>query len=167
MMFGIKEKPQVNEDRKIIPLDGYGIKVLSMGFLADDSQPVIWRGPMVHGLLQQFLREADWGEIDYLVLDLPPGTGDAQLSISQLVPITGAIIVTTPQDISLLDARKGLLTFTKLKVPVLGIVENMSYFTCPNCEERHEIFRRSILAWGIIPMSSCAGMLWLIAQSRA
>lgn len=141
MMFGIDERPQVTADKKIIPIEGYGVRVLSMGLLADPNQPVIWRGPMVHGLLQQFLRDADWGELDYLVLDLPPGTGDAQLSISQIVPITGSVIVTTPQDISLLDARKGLLTFQKLKVPVLGIVENMSYFVCSNCEHRHEIFR--------------------------
>ena len=111
-----------------------------MGFLADESRPVIWRGPMVHGLLQQFLKDGDWGELDYLVIDLPPGTGDAQLSISQLIPITGAAIVTTPQDISLLDARKGLKTFFTLKVPVIGIIENMSYFICDNCDHRHEIF---------------------------
>ncbi|MBI4584060.1 MAG: Mrp/NBP35 family ATP-binding protein [Planctomycetes bacterium] len=141
MMFGIKAMPQVNEEGRIVPLEGHGVKVLSMGFIADDNKPVIWRGPMVHKLLQQFLRDADWGELDYLVIDLPPGTGDAQLSISQIVPITGAVIVTTPQDISLLDAKKGLLTFTQLKVPVLGIVENMSYFICPNCSHRHEIFR--------------------------
>lgn len=141
MMFGITGRPEVTAERKIVPLEGYGVKVLSMSFLADPSQPVIWRGPMVHGLLQQFLRDADWGQIDYLILDLPPGTGDAQLSISQIVPITGAVIVTTPQDISVLDARKGLLTFQKLNVPVLGIVENMSYFVCSNCGERHEIFR--------------------------
>jgi ATP-binding protein involved in chromosome partitioning len=142
MMFGVKKRPDVDpERRKIIPIDGHGVKVLSMGLLADDNQPVIWRGPMVHGLLQQFLRDADWGELDYLVLDLPPGTGDAHLSISQLVPISGAVIVTTPQDISLLDARKGLFTFTKLKVPVLGIIENMSYFVCTQCGHRHEIFR--------------------------
>ncbi len=141
MMFGVHDRPQVTEDRKIVPLEGHGVKVLSMGFLADENQPVIWRGPMVHGLLQQFLRDAAWGELDYLVLDLPPGTGDAQLSISQLVPITGAVIVTTPQDISLLDARKGLFTFQKLNVPVLGIVENMSFFVCTSCGHRHDIFR--------------------------
>jgi ATP-binding protein involved in chromosome partitioning len=141
MMFGLSGQPEVTPERKIKPLEGYGVKVLSMGFLADENKPVIWRGPMVHGLLQQFLRDCDWGELDYLILDLPPGTGDAQLSISQLVPITGAAIVTTPQDISLLDARKGLQTFHTLKVPILGIIENMSYFICPNCNARHEIFR--------------------------
>lgn len=141
MMFGLSGQPEVTAERKVKPLEGYGVKVLSMGFLADESRPVIWRGPMVHGLLQQFLRDGDWGELDYLVIDLPPGTGDAQLSISQLIPITGAAIVTTPQDISLLDARKGLLTFNTLKVPVLGIIENMSYFVCTHCNHRHEIFR--------------------------
>lgn len=141
MMFGVSGQPEVTPDRKVVPLERYGVKVLSMGFLTDANRPVIWRGPMVHGLLQQFLGQADWGELDYLVLDLPPGTGDAQLSISQLVPISGAAIVTTPQDISLLDARKGLLAFNTLKVPVLGIIENMSYFVCTNCNQRHEIFR--------------------------
>lgn len=141
MMFGLKGQPEITEDRKIKPLVGYGVKVLSMGFLADENKPVIWRGPMVHGLLQQFLKDGDWGELDYLVIDLPPGTGDAQLSISQLIPITGAAIVTTPQDVSLLDARKGLKTFFTLKVPILGIIENMSYFICNECGTRHEIFR--------------------------
>jgi ATP-binding protein involved in chromosome partitioning len=141
MMFGLTGRPGVNERRKIEPLVGYGVKVLSMGSLSEGDKPVIWRGPMVHGLLQQFLRDGDWGELDYLVIDLPPGTGDAQLSISQLVPISGAVIVTTPQDISLLDARKGLKMFQQMKVPVLGIVENMSFFVCSSCGHRHEIFR--------------------------
>ena len=141
MMFGLTDRPQVNERKKLEPLQGFGIKVMSMGSLSDPDKPVIWRGPMVHGLLQQFLRDTDWGDLDYLVIDLPPGTGDAQLSISQLVPIAGAVIVTTPQDISLLDARKGLRMFQQMKVPVLGIVENMSYFICSNCQHRHEIFR--------------------------
>jgi ATP-binding protein involved in chromosome partitioning len=141
MMFGIEGRPEVNERKKIVPLEGYGVKVLSMGFLGEADKPVIWRGPMVHGLLQQFLRDTEWGDLDYMVIDLPPGTGDAQLSISQLIPITGAVIVTTPQDISLLDARKGLRMFQQMRVPVLGIVENMSYFLCTNCGHRHEIFR--------------------------
>ncbi len=141
MMFGIAGRPEVNEDRKIVPMVGYGVKVLSMGLLGDGDRPVIWRGPMVHGLLQQFLRDTEWGDLDYMVIDLPPGTGDAQLSISQLVPISGAVIVTTPQDISLIDARKGLKMFQQMRVPVLGIVENMSYFVCSHCGHRHDIFR--------------------------
>ena len=141
MMFGLSGRPTVNERRKIDPLVGYDIKVLSMGFLNEGDKPVIWRGPMVHGLLKQFLQDAEWGALDYLVVDLPPGTGDAQLSISQLVPISGAVIVTTPQDISLIDARKGLKMFQQMRVPVLGIVENMSYFICTSCGHRHEIFR--------------------------
>ncbi|MCZ6792599.1 MAG: Mrp/NBP35 family ATP-binding protein [Planctomycetota bacterium] len=141
MMFGIQGRPQVNQDRKMLPLEGYGIKVISMSFLSDPDKPVIWRGPMVHGLLQQFVRDVDWGTLDYLVIDLPPGTGDAQLSLSQIIDITGVVIVTTPQDVSLIDARKGLQMFRQMKVPVLGIVENMSYFACPHCGERTEIFR--------------------------
>jgi ATP-binding protein involved in chromosome partitioning len=141
MMFGLDGKPSITPEKKIIPMDGHGVKVVSMGFLSDPEKPVIWRGPMVHGLLQQFLKDVEWGALDYLVIDLPPGTGDAQLSLSQAISISGAVIVTTPQDISLLDARKGLLMFRQMKVPVLGIVENMSYFLCPHCNERTEIFR--------------------------
>jgi ATP-binding protein involved in chromosome partitioning len=141
MMFGLDGRPEVTVEKKLIPMEGFGIKVLSMGFLTDPDKPVMWRGPMVHGLLQQFLRDVEWGALDYLVLDLPPGTGDAQLSISQMVSISGAVIVTTPQDVSLLDARKGLMMFRQMKVPVLGIVENMSFFICPHCNERTEIFR--------------------------
>ena len=141
MMFGIEGQPHVTPDKKLIPHEGYGVKVVSMGFLSSPDKPVIWRGPMVHGLLQQFLKDVVWGALDYLIIDLPPGTGDAQLSISQLISITGAVIVTTPQDVSLIDARKGLLMFRQMKVPVLGIIENMSYFVCPCCNERTEIFR--------------------------
>jgi ATP-binding protein involved in chromosome partitioning len=141
MMFGIEGQPRVTPERKLVPLEGHGIKVVSMGFLSSPEKPVIWRGPMVHGILQQFLRDVLWGALDYVVIDLPPGTGDAQLSISQLLSISGAVIVTTPQDVSLLDARKGLVMFREMRVPVLGIVENMSYFLCPCCNERTEIFR--------------------------
>lgn len=141
MMFGIDAQPEVTADKKLVPLEAHGVKLVSMGFLSSPDKPVIWRGPMVHGLLQQFLRDVLWGPLDYLVIDLPPGTGDAQLSISQMVSITGAVIVTTPQDVSLIDARKGLLMFRQMRVPVLGIVENMSYFICPHCDERTEIFR--------------------------
>jgi len=141
LMFGIEDRPNVTAEHKIIPLEGYGVKVVSMAFLADPDKPIIWRGPMVHGLLQQFVKDVEWGELDYLVIDLPPGTGDAQLSLSQILNISGALIVTTPQVVSLLDARKGLAMFRQMKVPVLGIVENMSYFVCPDCNKRHEIFR--------------------------
>lgn len=141
MMFGLDGQPEVTEDRKILPHERHGVRVISMSFFTGPNTPVIWRGPMVHGVLQQFLKDVEWGELDYLVVDLPPGTGDAQLSLSQAISISGAVIVTTPQDVSLLDARKGLLMFRQLKVPVLGIVENMSYFLCPHCSERTEIFR--------------------------
>ena len=140
MMFGVSGQPEMSPNNKIIPLEGHGVKVMSMGFLSDSDRPVIWRGPMVHQLIRQFTADVEWGELDYLVVDLPPGTGDAQLSMSQVVSMSGAVIVTTPQDVSLIDARKGLKMFEQLKVPVLGIVENMSYFICPNCDERHEIF---------------------------
>ena len=141
MMFGVEGQPEMGENNKILPLEGHGVKVISMGFLSDSDRPVIWRGPMVHQLIRQFTADVEWGELDYLIVDLPPGTGDAQLSMSQVVSMSGVVIVTTPQDVSLIDARKGLKMFEQLKVPILGIVENMSYFICPNCDERHEIFR--------------------------
>jgi len=141
MMFGIDGRPEITDEKKIVPIEAHGVKVISMGFLTGPNTPVIWRGPMVHGAIQQLVRDSAWGELDYLVIDLPPGTGDAQLSISQAISLSGAVIVTTPQDVSLLDARKGLLMFRQLRVPVLGIVENMSYFLCPHCGERAEIFR--------------------------
>ena len=140
MMFGVEGQPQMGEQNKIIPLEGHGVKVISMAFLSDADRPVIWRGPMVHQLIRQFTADVEWGELDYLIVDLPPGTGDAQLSMSQVVSMSGVVIVTTPQDVSLIDARKSLRMFEQLKVPVLGIVENMSYFICPNCDTRHEIF---------------------------
>jgi len=143
MMMGIREKPQLlSEGGKIVPCRSYGIKVMSIGFFLDEENPVIWRGPMVHGAIQQFLRDVDWGELDYLVIDLPPGTGDAPLSLSQLIPLSGAVIVTTPQDVALQDVAKGMSMFRRLEVPVLGVIENMSYFICPNCSEKHEIFGR-------------------------
>ena len=136
-MFGIKdEKPRVGEGRKIIPLEKYGIKLLSMGFLVDPSQAVIWRGPMVSSAVRQFLGDAQWGDLDFLVLDLPPGTGDIQLTIVQTVPLTGAIIVSTPQEVALADARKGVGMFGNVNVPVLGIVENMAYFAPPDLPDR-------------------------------
>ena len=143
LMMGLREKPQLlSEGGKIIPCRSYGIKVMSIGFFLDEENPVIWRGPMVHGAIQQFLRDVDWGELDYLVIDLPPGTGDAPLSLSQLIPLSGAVIVTTPQDVALQDVAKGMSMFRRLEVPVIGVVENMSYFVCSNCQEKHEIFGR-------------------------
>lgn len=141
-LLGITQ-PQLHTtaDKKVIPLETYGIKVMSMGFLVDDNSPVIWRGPMVHGILQQFLGQVTWGELDYLLIDLPPGTGDAQLTITQTAPLSGAIIVTTPQAMSITIAQKGLKMFNEVKVPILGMVENMSHFSCPHCHERSEIFR--------------------------
>lgn len=140
-MLGIAgEKPMADENNRIYPLVGHGVQVMSMGFLVEEDSPVIWRGPMVMKALVQFLSETKWEELDYLILDLPPGTGDAQLTIVQQVSLAGAVIVTTPQDIALLDARKGLQMFRKTDVPILGIIENMSYYECPGCGRREEIF---------------------------
>ena len=141
LMMGLKEKPQLqSEGGKIIPCRSYGIRLMSIGFFLNEDKPVIWRGPMVHGAIQQFLRDVDWGDLDYLIIDLPPGTGDAPLSLSQLIPLSGAVIVTTPQDVALQDVSKGMAMFRQLEVPLLGVVENMSYFICPGCDERHNIF---------------------------
>jgi ATP-binding protein involved in chromosome partitioning len=143
LMMGLKEKPHVHgEEGRIQPVLRYGIKLVSIGFFLDERKPVIWRGPMVHGAIQQFLRDFDWGDLDYLVVDLPPGTGDASLSLSQLIPLSGVVIVTTPQDVALQDVAKGMSMFKQLEVPVIGVIENMSYFVCPNCSERHELFGR-------------------------
>ena len=140
-LMGLTGKPKTSPDgKKLLPMEAWGISAMSMGFLVPDDTPMIWRGPMVMSALDQMLREVNWGELDVLIVDLPPGTGDAQLSMAQRVPLTGAVIVSTPQDIALLDARKGLNMFRKVDVPVFGIVENMSYFCCPNCGHRSEIF---------------------------
>ena len=139
-MMAITGKPLVREDKKMIPHERYGMAVMSMGFLIPEDAPMIWRGPMVHSAITQLFRDVDWGERDILVVDLPPGTGDAQLTMVQSVALAGAVIVSTPQDIALLDARKGLAMFQKTDVPVLGIIENMSYFQCPHCGERSDIF---------------------------
>jgi ATP-binding protein involved in chromosome partitioning len=125
---------------RIQPLQQFGVKLMSMGFLNPGDKPLVWRGPMLHSVIQQFLRGVDWGELDYLVIDLPPGTGDVQLSLIQTAPITGAIVVTTPSDVSLEDARKAIHMFHQVKVPILGIVENMSYLQCPHCNERIDVF---------------------------
>jgi len=139
-MMGITGKPTSKDGKVMEPMSNHGIKVMSMGFLIDEETPMIWRGPMVMSAITQLLRDVAWGELDVLVCDLPPGTGDTQLTMSQNVPLSGAIIVSTPQDIALLDAKKGLNMFRKVDVPVLGIIENMSYFLCPHCGERSEIF---------------------------
>lgn len=141
LMSGINNKLIIKEN-SIIPAEKDGVKMVSMGLLADENTPIIWRGPMVHNIIKQFLEQIKWGELDYLIMDLPPGTGDVQLTLTQLAPISGAVIVTTPQDVALLDAKKGLLMFRKVNVPILGIIENMSYFICPHCKEETDIFSR-------------------------
>lgn len=139
-LMGITGRPQQIENRIIVPMENYGIKVMSMGFLVDEGTAMIWRGPMVQSALMQMLREVAWGDLDVLVVDMPPGTGDAQLTMAQQVPLSGAVIVSTPQDLALIDARKGLNMFNKVEVPVLGIVENMSYFIAPDTGNRYDIF---------------------------
>ncbi len=141
MMMGIDEKPFIDASNQIVPIERHGVRVMSLGFLMDVDQPVIWRGPMVMKAVEQFLQDVAWGRLDFLVIDLPPGTGDAQLTLTQKIQLSGVVIVTTPQDVSLIDARKGLAMFQKVNVPVLGIVENMSYFVCPGCGRREEIFK--------------------------
>jgi ATP-binding protein involved in chromosome partitioning len=139
MIIGVRQQPE-QRDGKIVPAESHGVKVISMAFFVPEETAVVWRGPMVHTAIQQFFRDVLWGELDYLLIDLPPGTGDAQLTISQLVPLTGAITVTTPQKVALYDVRKGLMMFQKVNVPLLGIIENMSYFVCGHCGQRTEIF---------------------------
>jgi len=143
LMLGLKEKPKLYQNRetkKIIPLESYGLKLISIGVFLDDNAPVIWRGPMASGALKQFMTDVDWGELDYLFFDMPPGTGDIQLTLVQTVPLTGGVIVTTPQEVSLIDARKALKMFARVNVPVLGIVENMSYFIAPDTGKKYDIF---------------------------
>ena len=139
MMMSVEKTPE-QQDGKITPAESHGVKLISMGFFVPDDQAVVWRGPMVHTAIQQLFRDVLWGELDFLLIDLPPGTGDAQLTLSQLVPLAGAITVTTPQEVALHDVRKGMMMFQKVNVPLLGIVENMSYFVCGHCGERTEIF---------------------------
>jgi ATP-binding protein involved in chromosome partitioning len=139
MMMGSTKGPE-QKDGKIVPVESYGVKLISMAFLVPEDAPLVWRGPMVHQYLQAFFRDVLWGELDYLLIDLPPGTGDVQLSLSQMVPLAGAITVTTPQEVALYDVRKGMAMFQKVNVPLLGIVENMSHFICGHCGERTEIF---------------------------
>jgi len=139
-LLAIKEKPQTIDGKRLKPIDRYGMSVMSIGFLIDEETPMIWRGPMVMSALTQMLREVEWGKLDVLVVDMPPGTGDAQLTMAQQVPLKGAVIVSTPQDLALIDARRGVAMFKKVNVPVLGVVENMSYFLCPECGTRSDIF---------------------------
>jgi ATP-binding protein involved in chromosome partitioning len=139
MMMGVQKQPE-QQDGKLLPAVSHGVKLISMGFFVPEETPLTWRGPMIHTAIQQFFRDVLWGDLDYLLVDLPPGTGDAQLSISQLVPLSGAVIVTTPQQVALHDSRKGLVMFQKVNVPILGIIENMSYYVCGKCGERTEIF---------------------------
>ena len=139
-MLGIEGGPEVSEAKHMIPPEAFGIKVISMGMLVPADQPIIWRGPMLHGAVQQFMRDVEWGELDYLIVDLPPGTGDVSLSMAQSVPVAGAVVVTTPQGVSVSDVRKAVAMFRQLNIPVLGVVENMSFFVCGHCQERTEIF---------------------------
>ncbi|MCP8940037.1 Mrp/NBP35 family ATP-binding protein, partial [Alsobacter sp. SYSU M60028] len=139
-LFNLHDKPEIGEGRVMKPLVAHGVKVMSIGFLIEEETPVIWRGPMVMSALQQLLREVDWGTLDVLVVDMPPGTGDAQLTMAQAVPLAGAVIVSTPQDLALIDARRGIAMFKRVEVPVLGIAENMSTFICPHCGGRSDIF---------------------------
>jgi ATP-binding protein involved in chromosome partitioning len=139
-LTGIREKPELTENKRMIPIPRFGLTIMSIGFLVEEDTPMIWRGPMVMSALTQMLREVEWGALDVLVVDMPPGTGDAQLTLAQQVPLKGAIIVSTPQDLALIDARRGLAMFTRVNVPVLGIIENMSYFQCPHCGTRSDIF---------------------------
>ena len=138
-MLGLARKPEVRGDR-MIPLEAWGLKAMSIGFLVDEDTAMIWRGPMVMGALEQMMGQVEWGELDVMIVDMPPGTGDAQLTMAQRVTLAGAIVVSTPQDIALLDARRGVKMFERTRVPVLGLVENMSFFCCPNCGHRSEIF---------------------------
>lgn len=139
-LLGLTGQPTAGEGKSLNPLQGYGLNVMSMGFLVEEDNPMIWRGPMVMSALTQMLKDVTWGDLDVLVVDMPPGTGDAQLTMAQQVPLAGAVIVSTPQDLALIDARKGLNMFRKVDVPLLGIIENMSYFLCPSCGERSDIF---------------------------
>jgi ATP-binding protein involved in chromosome partitioning len=139
LMMGVRETPHSIGER-IQPIEKNGVRIMSMGFLNPGDKPLVWRGPMLHSVIQQFLRGVDWGELDYLIIDLPPGTGDVQLTLIQTAPLTGAVVVTTPSDVSLEDARKAIHMFLQVRVPILGIVENMSYLECPHCKERIDVF---------------------------
>jgi ATP-binding protein involved in chromosome partitioning len=139
LMFGVRAQPRALGER-IQPLEKFGVRLMSMGFLNPGDKPLVWRGPMLHNVIQQFLRSVEWGDLDYLLIDLPPGTGDVQLSLIQSAPLTGAVVVTTPSDVSLEDARKAVNMFDQVRVPILGMIENMSYLVCPHCDERIDVF---------------------------
>jgi ATP-binding protein involved in chromosome partitioning len=154
IMLGTTTEPLATMDRRIIPVDAQGVKMISMGLLNPGDKPMIWRGPMLHSVMQQFLRSVLWGELDYLIIDLPPGTGDVQLSLIQLVPVTGAVLVTTPSTVALADVRKAMEMFRQVNVDIIGVVENMSYFSCPHCQGRIDVFghgegRRIADAYGV------------------
>ena len=154
LMLGTEEQPRAISERQILPVEAYGLRLISMGLLVPGDKPMIWRGPMLHSVMQQFLRSVEWGELDYLIVDLPPGTGDVHLSLVQAVPLAGAIIVTTPSVVALADVRKAIEMFRQVNVEVLGVVENMSYFVCPHCRARVDVFghgegRRVAEAYGV------------------
>jgi ATP-binding protein involved in chromosome partitioning len=140
IMFGVYSRPRVTAQERVVPLEAHGVKLMSIGFLIDEDTPAIWRGPIVMGIIRQFLQQVDWGELDYLIVDMPPGTGDAQLSLVQLAKVDGAVMVTTPQGVAVADVLKGIKMFERVDVPVLGLVENMSGFVCPHCGERTDVF---------------------------
>jgi ATP-binding protein involved in chromosome partitioning len=140
VMLGTNEQPRAMDEKTIIPVEAYGVKMISMGLLNPGDKPLVWRGPMLHSVMQQFLRSVQWGELDYLVIDLPPGTGDVQLSLIQTVSVTGAVVVTTPSIVALADVRKAIEMFRQVNVEILGVVENMSYFNCPHCDGRIDVF---------------------------
>jgi len=138
-MMGVRRVPKA-ANKKIVPLEAHGVRLMSMGFLVDSEKPLVWRGPMLHSAIRQFLSDVDWGGVDYLVIDLPPGTGDVQLTLCQRIPLTGAVVVSTPQDVALRVAKKAILMFEQLNTPILGVIENMSHFVCGTCGTREEIF---------------------------
>jgi ATP-binding protein involved in chromosome partitioning len=139
-MLGVTGRPRMADEKRLFPLEKYGLQLMSMGFFLDDASPVIWRGPMVMGLVRQFLKDVAWHDLDLLLIDLPPGTGDAPLTLVQQVPLAGGVIVTTPQDVALLDVQRGIAMFQQVSTPVLGVVENMSHYLCPECGQRDDIF---------------------------
>jgi ATP-binding protein involved in chromosome partitioning len=141
-MFGTNEAPQIAAGDRIVPIERYGVRVISVGFLNPGDKPLVWRGPMLHSIIRQFLGQVEWGELDYLVVDLPPGTGDVAISLIQTVPLSGAIVVTTPSDVALQDARKAIEMLNTMKVDIIGMVENMSYFQCPHCHKEIDIFSK-------------------------
>jgi len=140
IMLGVSDRPRTDESKRILPVEKYGVRLMSVGFFLDDNSPVIWRGPLVMGLVRQFLKDVEWGALDLLVVDMPPGTGDAQLTLVQQVPLAGGIVVTTPQDVATLDVQRGIAMFQQVNTPVLGIVENMSYYECSECGQREDLF---------------------------